>query len=171
MKYFSLSYSLSKEDYSEYSKLGIKALTVTRLKKIIFPLIFFIGMGLFYEEGSFLFIPVLFVVNFAVPIMVDREYVNALYKKSNLIRKTLTVDFYSDHFVLSTQPDVFSKCSSEKHFGFDTVVAVNETAGYFYFIFRTNNILIIPKSALSPEHFGMIRNLIDNLFSKVYRSV
>lgn len=172
MKYFSVSFNLTSEDYSVYSKNGIRASLILRLKKIIFPLAFFIVAGLVADMPLMLmFIPLLFASGIIVPYIVDKDYVKALYKNSFILKKEMTVDFYDNHFVITTNADEFTKSSSEKHFGFDTVAAVNENDTFLFFIFRTNNILIVPKRALSPEQYGMIKNLIENLFADKYRKI
>ncbi len=170
MKYFSLSFNLTNEDYSAYSKNGIKASALFRIKRSMIPLIIFTCLG-FIEKTALLFLPLLIASSLIVPYIIDKEYINSLHRNSDILKKELTVDFYDNHFVVSSQADSISKSFSERHYGFDTVAAVNETEGYFYFIFKTNNILIIPKRVLSQEQFGMIRNLIDNLFAKVYKVI
>ena len=88
-----------------------------------------------------------------------------------LLNKPITVEFYEDHFVVRNKPDEISESFSEKHYGFDTVVNAFESEEYFYFIFSTNNILIIPKRAVDEEQKDNIKNLIDNLFSGIYRKI
>ena len=135
MKYFSVSYFLTAEDYSSYSKNGIKATNIFRMKKMLIPMMLFICMG-FIEKTAFLFLPILLVISFVVPFILDKDYMNSLYKNSSILKKEMTVDFYENHFVVSTKEDEISKSSSEKHYGFEWVISVMENSDYFYFIFR-----------------------------------
>ncbi len=170
MKYFSVSFNLTNEDYSVYSKSSMKSAAVMRLKRGMIPIVIFACLG-FVEKTALLFLPLLIMTSLVVPYIIDREYIASLHKNSRLYKKAMTVDFYDNHFVVSTKADEFSKSSSEKHYGFDTVAAVTEAQGYFYFLFKTNNILIIPKRILDEEKYSMVKNLIDNLFSKIYRMI
>jgi len=170
MKYFSVSFSLTAEDYSSYSKSGMKATSLLRLRKMLIPVIIFVIMG-FIEKTAFMILPLLFITSVVVPYILDKEYISSLYNKSLILKKPINVDFYENHFVVSTKADEFSKSSSEKHYSFEWVISVMENSDYFFFIFKTNNILIIPKRVLSPEQYGMIKNLIDNLFGKIYKAI
>ncbi len=168
---FSLTYLLTKEDFSSYEKKLKIATYLNRLKSMLLPLILITAIGLFFDMG-YIFSAVFFFLGMIFfPDIVNSDYKNKTSKASLLLKKPITVEFYEDHFVVRCVEDEISKSFSEKHYGFDTVVNVFEAADYFYFIFSTNNILIIPKRVLSDEEKDSIKNLIDNLFSKIFRAI
>ena len=168
---FSLTYLLTKEDFSSYEKKLKAATYLNRIKGMILPLIFIVAIGIFMGSG-YVFSGILFFLSMIVfPDIINSEYKNQTSKASLLLKKPITVEFYEDHFVVRNNPDEISKSFSEKHYGFDTVVNVFEATDYFYFIFSTNNILIVPKRVLSDEQKDNIKNLIDNLFSDRYRKI
>lgn len=169
MKYFSLRMYLTKEDYESYEKKMRKAVLFGRMKQLALPFIFLTVISAVYDIFYILISLFLFAVALIIPEMVNRDFSNKCRTQSKLIRRPMIVDFYSDRFEVRSEPDEFMKGSSERHYGFDTVRNVLESSDYFYFIFKTNNILIIPKRAISQEQFGMIKNLIDNLFADKYR--
>lgn len=175
MKHFSLEYYLTPEDFKIYKKLLIKSVLFSKLKSLIFAIIIVTVLSIFViADSDFKSIP-MYLMLFAVPITayftVSTGQTKEMEEKSILLKKKMYVDFYSDHFVVNTHPDEFSKSYSEKHYGFDKVMSALESEGYLYFTFTTNNILIIPKRALTGEQYGMIRNLIENLFGKIYKAI
>lgn len=172
MKYFSLSFVLTPEDYESYEKKMFFASNLVRLRRLLIPFIFVAILGAIYDVMlSILSAVIVLFSSLILPNLVNREFSSVTRKNSVLMKRPIIVDFYSDHFEVRNEPDGIMKGKSEKHYGFDTVVSVTESDEYFYFIFRTNNILIIPKKVLTEESFGMIKNLIDNLFSKIYRKI
>lgn len=171
MKYFSLTLNLTKADYESYEKKVSKDVLLMRMKQLAIPFIIFCVIGAIFDLFNIFLSCFLFVSALIIPAMVNKDFSNKCRNNSKLVRRPMTVDFYSDHFVVSSVPDEFLKGRTERHYGFDTVGNVFESSEYFYFIFKTNNILIIPKKALDEEKFGMIKNLINNLFSNIYRTL
>lgn len=171
MKYFSLTYSLTAKDYESYEKKMFFTIVLGRLKQLIFPFLIMTVFSVFIDVSLTVISVCLFIIAMILPNMANREFSKSTRKKSKLIRKPMTIDFYSDHFEVISEPDMNMKGYSVRHYGFDTVLSVLESDEYFYFIFKTNNILIIPKNILSQEQFGMIKNLIDNLFAKIYKAI
>lgn len=168
---FSLTYLLTKEDFSSYEKKLKIATYLNRFKSMLLPLILIVAAGIFMGSG-YIFSGIFFFLAMIVfPDIINSEYKNKTAKASLLLKKPITVEFYEDHFVVRCDPDEISKSFSEKHYGFDTVVNVFEAEDYFYFIFSTNNILIVPKRVLSDEEKDNIKNLIDNLFAEKYRMI
>lgn len=171
MKYFSLRMYLTKEDYESYEKKMRKVVLFGRIKQLALPFILLTVVGAVYDLFNILIFLFLFAVALIVPEMVNRDFSRKCRSGSKLIRRPMIVDFYSDRFEVRSEPDEIMKGSSERHYGFDTVRNVLEASDYFYFIFKTNNILIIPKKALDEEQFGMMKNLINNLFSGIYSAI
>lgn len=171
MKYFSLNMYLTKEDYESYEKKIRKSVLFGRMKQLAVPFALIMIAGAFYDLFFIVIALYLFAVALIIPEMVNKDFSNKSRSGSKLIRRPMIVDFYSDHFEVRSEPDEVMKGSSERHYGFDTVRSVLEASDYFYFIFKTNNILIIPKKVLDGEQFGMIKNLINNLFSGIYSAI
>lgn len=175
MKHFSLEYYLTPEDFKIYKRLVLKSMLSAKLKSLLFAIILVVGLSVFViADSDFESVPMylmLFAISVTAYLTVSTGQTKEMEQKSLLLKKKLYVDFYSDHFVVNTHPDEFSKSYSEKHYGFDKVMSAVETEGYFYFTFTTNNILIIPKRALLEEKYGMIKNLIENLFAEKYRMI
>ncbi len=175
MKHFSLEYYLTPEDFKVYKKLLIKSLLIAKLKPLLFAFVLVIGFSVFLTvDSDYQMLPVyllIFAISLTAYLTVSTGQTKEMEEKSLLLKKKMYVDFYSDHFVVNTHPDEFSKSYSEKHYGFDKVMSVVESEGYIYFTFSTNNILIIPKRALTGEQYGMIKNLIENLFADKYRRI
>lgn len=175
MKYFSLTYPLKLQDYNSYKKIAQKSIMSARLKRLIFPVLLMAGLC-FYSVYNKDYDSILIYVLILLLSLTGLAYVNKSNRLSEktmsaYMKKEITVDFYDDHFVVQNHPDQYSKSFSERHYGFDTVIGVAEAEEHFYFIFKTNNILIIPKRILDEEKLGMIKNLIENLFSKIYRFI
>ena len=81
----------------------------------------------------------------------------------------MNIDFYDNHIVISYEPNEYVKSHSEKHYGFDVVQNILESRENFYFAFKDNSLLIIPKAVLDEERYTMISNLIENLFKYKYQ--
>ena len=81
----------------------------------------------------------------------------------------MTVDFYDNHFVVSYEPNESVRSFSEKHYSFQMVQNILESRENFYFAFKDNSLLIIPKAILDEERYTMISNLIENLFKYKYQ--
>ena len=175
MKHFSLEYYLTPEDLKSYKKLLIKSVLLAKLKPMILPILIAVAFSVYTAvDSGFQSLPtflLLFAISLTAYLTVSTGQTKEMEEKSYLLKKKLYVDFYADHFVVNTHPDEFSKSYSEKHYGFDKVFSAVEAEGYFYFTFTTNNILIIPKRALTAEQYGMIMNLIENLFANKYRKI
>ncbi len=175
MKHFSLEYYLTPEDFKVYKKLLIKSLLSAKLRPMLFAFILVIGFSVITTVNSDYQAIAIYIMAFAISVTayltVSTGQTKEMEEKSLLLKKKMYVDFYSDHFVVNTHPDGVSKSYSEKHYGFDKVITVVESEGYIYFTFSTNNILIIPKRALTGEQYGMIKNLIENLFADKYRRI
>lgn len=168
MKYFSLEYTLLKQDYESFEKSRMKAELLSKIKVLA---VIFVLMGVlsFLVDPSFIIAFFAMVVSIIVlPFLINRMSSTETRKHSNIISKPMALHFYDNHFEMEYLPFENHKSHTVRHFGFDTVASVLESQEHFYFIFKTNNLLIIPKRELDDEKFIMIRNLISNLFKNRY---
>ncbi len=170
MKYFSVSYFLTPEDYSYYDKKAFKSLLIARCKRLAILLIVAAALCIFYKSlSAFVFyVAVCILTGIVIPQLTNREFLISNRKESLYLNRETTVDFYSDHLVVKNEADADMKSHFLRHYGFDNVRNVEENDEYFCFLFKTNNILIIPKRALNEENCRMIENLIENLFKNIY---
>ncbi len=170
MKYFSVSFSLDDKDYAYYNKASLRKIFITRCKKMIIPMIFLVALGFFYGSVSFFVYSLILysLTGIIIPQLTNKEFMKKNKSNSRFLQKETIVDFYSDYLVVRNESDSKTKSYSLRHYGFDTVCAVEENEEYISFLFSTNNFLIIPKRVLSDENFSMIKNLIENLFSNIY---
>ncbi len=167
MKYFSISYRLSTEDYREYDKIYNRDVLKLRMKRMALPIIFMIICIAFVDVKS---LP-LFLVLISSPIIVSFLISNNFSKCRNnslIFKREMTVDFYDNHIVTRLLPGESFKSSGEKHYGFDKIIRILESDTNFYFFFRDNSLLIVPKRYVDTEQYEMIKNLIDNLFRDKY---
>ncbi len=167
MKYFSLSYRLSAEDYREYDKIYNRDVLKLRMKRLALPIICVIIFNAFINIKS---LP-LTIALISSPIIVSFLISNNFLKCRNnslIFKRELTVDFYDNHIVTRLLPGENFKSSSEKHYGFEKIVRILESDTNFYFFFRDNSLLIVPKRYVEAEQYEMIKNLIENLFRNKY---
>ena len=169
MKYFSLSYMLSEKDYSEYEKIVFKGSLMLSAKRMIIPFVIVVGMCLFMDILFIVSALAYFTLSIIIPQLVNREFSHKTRKNSNLLKRMMTVDFYDNHIVVSYSPNEKIRSFSEKHYSFDMVQNILESSENFYFAFKDNSLLIIPKAILDEERYTMISNLIENLFKYKYQ--
>ena len=169
MKYFSLSYILSQKDYSEYEKIVFKGSIIMSAKKMIIPLIIVVGMSIFMDSLFIISALVYFALSIIIPQLINIEFSHKTRRNSNLLKRMMRVDFYDNHIVVSYEANEIIKSHSEKHYGFDMVQNILESRDNFYFAFKDNSLLIIPKAVLDEERYTMISNLIENLFKYKYQ--
>lgn len=166
MKYFTLSYFLNKDDYKEYDGIYKSDMMKINSKKL---LLYFLPVIIcfFVDIGYAVLFLVIGALSFFLPFIISREYSK---KRDNtfVFKREMTVDFYADHLVTRLLPDGRFKSSTETHYPFKNVIKIIESSTYFYFIFRDEAVLLIPKSAVNEENYEMIENLISNLFSDRY---
>lgn len=169
MNYFSLSYMLSEKDYSEYEKIVFKGSLIMSAKRMILPLILVVGMCIFMDSLFIISALVYFGLSIVIPQLVNIEFSHKTRKNSKLLKRMMKVDFYDNHIVVNYEANEFIKSHSEKHYGFQMVQNILESRENFYFAFKDNSLLIIPKAILDEERYTMISNLIENLFKYKYQ--
>lgn len=166
MKYFTLSYFLTGEDYEEYDAIYISDLIKVNLKKTILYLIPVI-IFCFIDISLAVLIALMALVSFLLPIISCKEY-GKRRNASFIFDRETAVDFYGDHIIVNYLPNERHRGNVEIHYGFDKVYKVIETGKYFYFMFKNSTMVLIPKSAIGEQEYSMIKNLINNFFMGKY---
>lgn len=169
MKYFSISYTLTEKDYSDYEKIVFKGSIILSIKRMIIPLIIVVATCLFMDSLFIFSALTYFALSVIIPQMINREFSHKTRRNSKLLRRMMNIDFYGDHLVINYEPNEMVKSYSEKHYGFQMVQNVLESNENVYFAFNDNSLLIIPKSILDNERYTMISNLIENIFKNKYQ--
>lgn len=173
MKYFSLSFTVKKEDYNAYYKDFGKAFIFNQLKRSAITLILMAVLVAMYmtTQTAGLISTVVFItaVNVFMPIVYSKKLAVSLVNSRNN-RKENRYDFYADHIEIHIN-DENGRTSTEKHLKMNGFVSVAESKSGFYFSYMNERVLIIPKRVLDNEKYGMIKNLIENYFSNVYIAV
>ena len=167
MKYFSISYRLTAEDYSEYDKLYSSDYIKLRFKKLIPLYIVPVIICTFFDLQTAIIVGVMALFSFFLPFLGNMEF-SKLRAESTLFKREQTVEFYDNHIVTRLLPDENFRSETEKHYGFDKVNRILESGTTFYFTFKDNALLVIPKKYISQEEYTMIKNLIENLFRNKY---
>ncbi len=166
MKYFTLSYSLTTQDYREYDSIYINELLKMKLKKSFLYLIPVV-LCAFLDFSTAIIVAVMALLSFLLPIISCNEF-SIRRNRSFVFDRETTVEFYDDHIVTYLLPCDKYKSQTQVHYGFDKVGRVLESEKNFYFMFKDNTMVIIPKRAVGEQEYTMIKNLIDNLFSNKY---
>ena len=164
MKYFSITFSLKKEDYKNFYKTINNSLLLQRLKfsAIILGITFiFMVMNLYSLAVTAFF---LMFILFFVGDLINRTYILRMNDKSKICKRHPTVDFYSDHIEIIYLPDEYFKGTSERHYPLTSVKMVLQNSDYLYFKFDDFTTLIIPRRDIDKESAEKIRNMIDNLY-------
>lgn len=166
MKYFTLSYSLAKDDYKEYDSIYLKDLMKINLKRLPIYLIPVVICTFIAIDVAFFFL-IISALSIMLPLVINMQY-SKERNASFIFKRDMTVDFYADHIVTRLLPDESFNSTTETHYGFDKVSKILESDSFFYFIFFDNTVLLIPKRVLGEKEYEMIKNLIDNLFRNKY---
>ena len=164
MKYFSITFSLKKEDYKNFYKTINNSLLLQRLKfsAIILGITFiFMVMNLYSLAVTAFF---LMFILFFVGDLINRTYILRMNDKSKIGKRPTTVDFYSDHIEIIYLPDEYFKGTSERHYPLTSVKMMLQNSDYLYFKFDDFTTLIIPRRDIDKESAEKIRNMIDNLY-------
>ncbi len=167
MKYFTLSYRLTAEDYNEYDKIYNRDYIKLRLKRLIPLYIVPVVICAFMDFKTAIIVGVMALFSLIIPILGNNVF-SRLRRESSLFKRESTVDFYDNHIVTRLLPDSSFKSYTEKHYGFDKINRILESESYLYFAFKDNSLLVIPKRFVSQEQYTMIKNLIENLFKSKY---
>lgn len=167
MKYFTLSYRLNAEDYNEYDKIYNRDYAKLRFKKIIPLYIVPVIICAFLDVQTAIIVGAMALFSFFLPFLGNREF-SSLRAESSIFKRETTVEFYDNHIVTRLLPDNNFKSETEKHYGFDKVNRILESEKAFYFVFKDNSLLVIPKKYIGQQEFIMIKNLIENLFRNKY---
>ncbi len=167
MKYFTLSYRLSAEDYKEYDKLYNSDYIKLRFKRLIPLYIVPVIICAFMDLKTAIIIGVMALFSFILPFLGNREF-SKLRGESSLFKRESTVEFYDNHIVTRLLPDGNFKSETEKHYGFNKINRILESETTIYFAFSDNSLLVIPKKYVGQEEYTMIKNLIENLFRNKY---
>lgn len=167
MKYFIISYRLSAEDYSEYDKLYNKDYIRLRFKRLIPLYIVPVIICAFLDVQTAIIVGGMALFSFFLPFLGNSEF-SRLRAESSIFKRESTVEFYDDHIVTRLLPDGNFRSETEKHYGFDKIHRILESNNSFYFTFKDNSLLVIPKKYIGQDEYTMIRNLIENLFRNKY---
>ena len=170
MKYLSLCYTPTPEDFISYAKKAEPAVFALRAKKMILPFGIMAVAGMIFDFYLSVIALSFFICASLIPAIINREYIK-MQKSSQFILRPVCLDFYEDHIVQSFLPGGRFKGRNEKHFGFRAVAGVIENEQYIWFLTRSASIITIPKRELDGEKYGMIKNLIENCFSGIYTTV
>ncbi len=167
MKYFSISYTLTAEDYNEYDRLYNRDYIKLRFKRLIPLYIVPVIICAFIELQTAIIVGVMALFSFILPFLGNREF-SKLRGESSLFKRESTVEFYDNHIVTRLMPDGNFRSETEKHYGFDKINRIFESESSFYFTFKDNSLLVIPKKYIGQDEYTMIKNLIENLFRNKY---
>ena len=125
----------------------------------------FIAFSFFMNQYELIYYA--FVSIIVIPRLVNVITVFSQIKSSNelsMMKRPITVDFYSDHIVHIMSSTERFKGSFERHYPFSDVKAVIDSKLSLAFDFGEKGSVLIPKRALNSENSYMINNLIENLF-------
>ena len=167
MKYFSVSYRLTAEDYNEYDRLYNRDYIKLRFKRLIPLYVVPIIICAFMDLTTAIIVGVMALFSFILPFLGNREF-SKLRAESSLFKRESTVEFYDNHIVTRLLPDGNFRSETEKHYGFDKINRIFESESSFYFTFKDNSLLVIPKRYIGQDEYTMIKNLIENLFRNKY---
>ncbi len=167
MKYFTLSYNLTAEDYSEYDKIYNRDSVRLRLRRMLPLYAVPVIICFFLDLQTAVIIATMAVISFVLPYIGNKEF-SKCRADSSIFKRATTVDFYDNHIVTRLLPDSNFKSETEKHYGFDKINRILESETTFYFAFSDNSLLVIPKKYINEEQYTMIKNLIENLFRNKY---
>lgn len=167
MKYFTLSYRLTAEDYEEYDRIYNRDYIKLRLKRLVPLYIVPVIVCAFIELQTAIIVAVMALFSFILPIIGNSVF-SKQRGESSIFKRESTVEFYDNHIVTRLLPDGSFKSETEKHYGFDKINRILESDACFYFIFKDNSLLVIPKKYINEEQYTMIKNLIENLFISKY---
>lgn len=170
MKYFSLCYTPTADDFVSYAKKVEPAVFALRVKRLLIPFGLLAVAGLIFDFYFSVIALSFFVCAALIPAIINRDYIK-LQKSSQFIMRPLCIDFYDNHIVQIFLPGGRFKGRNEKHFGFREVATVIESEEYIWFLTRSASVINIPKRILSEEQYGMLRNLTDNLFADKYQKI
>lgn len=167
MKYFTLSYRLNEADYREYDKIYNRDYIRLRMKRLLPVYLIPVVISAFLDVQTAIIIAVMALFSFILPFLGNKEF-SALRAESAVFKRETTVEFYDNHIVTRLLPDGNFRSETEKHYGFDKVNRILESETTFYFAFKDNSLLVIPKRYISQDEYTMIKNLIENLFRNKY---
>lgn len=167
MKYFTLSYNLTAEDYTEYDKIYNRDSVKLRLRRMLPLYVVPIIICFFLDVQTAIIIATMAVISFILPYIGNKEF-SKCRADSSIFRRATTVEFYDNHIVTRLLPYGNFKSETEKHYGFDKIQRILESETTVYFAFSDNTLLLIPKKYINEEQYTMIKNLIENLFRNKY---
>lgn len=173
MKYFSLSYKAEKSDYQNYYRDFRKANLINQFKRTAFSLIFAVMITVCFLTSELIgfIVPLVFIllVSFFMPLVYSKRIsIDSLFSKCS--QKENRYDFYADHIEIHYSDEEI-KMTAEKHLEMRGFTAVAESNSNFYFSYKNDRMLIIPKRVLNEETYAMIKNLIKNYFSDIYMTI
>lgn len=93
------------------------------------------------------------------------------YDKTNIGSLGVKLRFFRDHVEKIICSDENRKSNEEIHYPFEAVKMVFESENMYIFFISPNDIVQLPKRALSEEDRQKIRNLIEHLFKFNYKKV
>lgn len=164
MKFFSISFTLQKDDYKFFNEVINKSLMVQRLKYTAIALailLVFTVMNLYSLAVTAFFL--LFILFFVADI-INRIYFMKMNEKAKIGKRHTVIDFYDNHFEVIYLPDENFKGKSEKHYPLGAVKMVMENKRHIYFKLEDYSSIIIPKRMIDGESLSKIKNMIDNLY-------
>ena len=154
MKYFSVSYRLTAEDYNEYDRLYNRDYIKLRFKRLIPLYVVPIIICAFMDLTTAIIVGVMALFSFILPFLGNREF-SKLRAESSLFKRESTVEFYDNHIVTRLLPDGNFRSETEKHYGFNKINRIFESESSFYFTFKDNSLLVIPKKYVGQDEYTM----------------
>ena len=172
MKYFSVSFIPEKNDINKKAIfLNLFSFDKNRLMPKIGIISAFVIFAIFLKQFELAFyavISLLFVPKAAETVLLLSQIEKG---DTDLSKRPVTLDFYSDHFVYRYTPTEKFRGNFEKHYSFRKVTGVIESNNAIAFTFGENETVLIPKRAINEETGVLISNLINNLFKSKFIKV
>ncbi len=172
MKYFSLCYKLQEKDFQNYNKVITKAVFANKAKVIILPIFMIAAFMLFLNQSdpySMILMICYIPVYIFMSVILNREFYKTIFKKSKMMKRDITLEFYDNHIEEKYLPDEYSSSQIERHYSFRDILSIIEAKENIFIMLNDNSMINIPKRSLSGENYAMIKNMINNLFSNKYQ--
>lgn len=172
MKYFSVCYKLQEKDFQNYNKVLLKAVFASKSKVIILPIFIIVAMLVLLNQSdpySMLLMIFYIPVYIFMSVILNKEFYKTIFKRSKMLKRNVTVEFYDNHIEEKYLPDEFSSSQIEKHYSFKDILSIIEAKENIFIMLSDNSMINIPKRSLNDENYTMIKNMINNLFSNKYQ--
>lgn len=165
MKYFSVDFIPEKADVNKKAILfNLFAFDKSKFMPKMIIICLFSAMAYFmgqYELIFYVLVSLLIVPKAAEAILLFSQINKS---ETELSKRPVTIDFYSDHLVYRYIATEKFKGNFEKHYALSKVTNVIDSSNAIAFAFGETDTVLIPKRALNEEKREMISNLIENYF-------